>query len=428
MPTNEPAHNVIPTREARRMRITPGGIALICLLIGFVFRANAGGMQLEKQIIKYIASDAFSTFQADQQCHEQTDYRVYLIDNFEQSFDIVPEVRTSHGEMLVRLLRAGRNDIDIRVLNTSLSKGLAIVINELIDGGCADAVVSSTPGSNYTYDQISTLFLNPVQIKPENILFYRSELKQILRSIAFHGFPSVEWLENVDVNAVKLRNDARKFAFIEAVGRFNIPVILPYGNADARYKGHIKSVNLLSLAANAKVYSALGQEGDRVAGYPYSPLSTGDEPAVYGVVECPHPEDPFKACLDINNDGYQDYTFFRRGKIAFHDAEGELSFAPPVLPQHQFAALMGQIEKSGICRIEDEMVLTADQFKEASSICPDYFNVSSLKSYVWLNASGHAPFYSFDAQCWKRGKISGTSVIPPQKIKELLPPKMGKGT
>lgn len=60
---------------------------------------------------------------------------------------------------------------------------------------------------------------------------------KLLRDIATHGFPSVAWLQNVDVNSVKLRNDARKFVLIEALGRFNVPVILPYGNRDARYKG-----------------------------------------------------------------------------------------------------------------------------------------------------------------------------------------------
>jgi hypothetical protein len=98
--------------------------------------------------------------------------------------------------------------------------------------------------------------------------------------------PSAEWLEKIDVNLAKLRNDALKFLYIEALGRFNVPVILPYGNPDTLYKGQIKTVNLLSLASNACVYSALDQEGDRVEGFPYSPLSSGDERAVYNIVEC----------------------------------------------------------------------------------------------------------------------------------------------
>ena len=62
--------------------------------------------------------------------------RVYLIDNFEQDLYLVPEVRTSHGDMLLRLLQAGRDDIQVRILNTSLSKRLALVIQDLLEGVC----------------------------------------------------------------------------------------------------------------------------------------------------------------------------------------------------------------------------------------------------------------------------------------------------
>ncbi|MGD9251471.1 MAG: hypothetical protein PVG19_09625 [Desulfobacterales bacterium] len=129
------------------------------------------------------------------------------------------------------------------------------------------------------------------------------------REIATHEFPSIARLQNVDVNSVKLRNDDRKFVLIEALGRFNVPVILPYGNRDARYEGQVRSVNLLSLAAIARTYSALDQNGRGVPGFHYSPLSSGDETAVYDIVECPHPDDPFEAVLDINADGRRDYAF-----------------------------------------------------------------------------------------------------------------------
>ena len=49
---------------------------------------------------------------------------------------------------------------------------------------------------------------------------------------------------------------------MEAIGELGIPIILPYGNMDARYKEQIRSVNLLSLASNARVYSGVDQQGN----------------------------------------------------------------------------------------------------------------------------------------------------------------------
>lgn len=397
---------------------------LIFLLIASVSFADVGSYQIEKKIREYTASDEFRSFSADQRCHDKSKYRVYLIDNFDQGFHLVPEVLTAHGEMLVRILQTGRDDIELSILNTSLSKGLAQVINDLVEGACVDAVVSSIPGSNYTYDQISSLFIDQRSITSENILYHSSALRKLLRGIAFHGFPSVEWLKKIDVNSVKLRNDARKFAFIEALGRFNVPVILPYGNSDARHKGRIRSVNLLSLASNARVYSALDQRGERVQGFPYSPLSSGDEPAVYNIVECPHPEDPFKAVLDINEDEYEDYTFFRTGKIAYRNDSGTLDFAPPVLKQEKFAKWLEQIKADPVSGFDKEIVLTAAQYRELLDLFPKGFDRDTTKSYVWLNSPEHGRVYTFDPICWTRGKISGTSVIPPHKLKELLPPKV----
>jgi hypothetical protein len=325
--------------------------------------------------------------------------------------------------MLLKLLKTGREDISVDVLNTSLCKGLAQVINDIIDGACVDAVVSSIPGSNYTYEQITSLFYEKVPMNPKNIVFYRSALRSLLRNIAFNGFPSVDWLEGIDVNSVKLRNDARMFVFIEALGTFNVPVILPYGNLDSTYKGNIKSINLLSLASNAKVYSALDQEGKRVDGYPYSPLGSGDETAVYDILECPDPEDPYKANLDINNDGYQDYAYIRTGKIAYHDEQGNLSFAPPLLSKKEFSKLMMQLENSSTCLIDKEVLLTARQYKKLKDICPEAHHLNVTKSYVWLNSPKHGKIYVFDSHCWSRGKLRGTSLIPPNKLRELLPPK-----
>jgi hypothetical protein len=390
--------------------------------------AETGAVQIEKEIQNYIASDAFQKVQVDARCHAKPKYRVYLIDNFEQSFHLVPEVLTSHGEMLVKLLRTGREDIDVTILDTALGKGLALVIQDLVRGACVDAVVSSIPGSNYTYNQISSLLPHQAPIGPENILYHRRALRTLLRDIAFRGFPSVNWLKNIDVNSVKLRNDARKYVFIEALGRFNVPVILPYGNSDARHKGHIKSVNLLSLAPNARVYSALDQTGNRVPGYPYSPLSSGDEPAFYPILECPHPEDPFKAGLDINDDGYQDYTFYRTGKIPYRNDFGELALAPPVTPQNEFAAWLAQVKSDPDCRIDQEVVLTAAQYRKLQSVCPAAFGDAMSKPYIWLNSKEHGSAYDFEPECRNRGIIGGTSVIPPNKLKELLPPKPASGS
>ena len=401
------------------------GIIALFISLG-VYRlalAEPLGRLGEKTITQYIASEAFTNFSADRRCHDQSTYRVYLIDNFEQRIELVPEVLTSHGEMLVRLLQADREDIEIRVLNTSLSRGLAEVIHDLRQGTCVDAVVSSIPGSNYTYNQISSLFGYRVNIAPENILYHRSALGTLLHNIAVSGFPSVEWLQTVDVNAAKLRHDARKFVFIEALGRFGVPVILPYGNRDVRHNGQIKMVNLLSLAANALAYSALDQKGERVDGYPYSPLSAGDETAIYNIVECPHPSNPFKAVLDINADGYQDYAFFRAGEIAYRNAGGELAFAPPVTRQEVFVQWLNLLDEQPPCRIDTQIVLTAEQYHTLRELCPEVFPNDASHPYVWLNAPEKGRVLEFAPACWARGTIGGTSVIPPNKLRELLPPK-----
>lgn len=392
----------------------------ILLLAGIAWPARRG-IPIEREVIRYIGSDAFRSFHVDRRCHKATTYRVYLIDNFEQDFHLVPEVLTSHGELLLKLLRTGREDIEVSILNTALSKGLAQIVKSLADGDCIDAVVSSIPGSNYTYDQVSSLLPDHHPLGPENILYHRRALRMLLQRIATEGFPSVEWLENIDVNPVKLKNDARKFLYIEALGQFNVPVILPYGNSDTNYGGKAKSVNLLSLASNAKVYSALGDDGERLKGFPYSPLSSGDERAVYPIVECPHPTDPFKAVLDINNDGHHDYTFFRVGRIAFRNDEGQLAFAPPLTRQDDFADRVAAIKTLADCHIDEEIVVTSAQYRELKSVCPKTFVDEATKPYIWLNAQGPGRISEFEPECWERGTISGTSLIPPNKLKELLP-------
>lgn len=385
--------------------------------------ASIRGVQIEKKILEFILSDEFFTLQRDRRCHDEKKYSVYLIDNFGQEIDIIPEINTSHGEMVQKLLLSGRDDINVIVLNTALSKGLAQVINALKNGACVDAVISSTPGSNYTYDQISSLFFNQEQLDRDNILEYKVKLEKLIRQIAISGFPSVAWLDQIDLNSIKLRNDALKYIFIEALGKVKVPVILPYGNIDTTHKDEIKNINLLSLANNAKVYSALDQNGMRIKGFPYSPLSSGDERSVYEIIECPHPEDPFKAVIDINSDGHPDYTIVRKHKIAYHDKHGNLLYAPPVLSTKEFKELSAKIDNNRYYRIEKEVVLTATQLSILKKNYPGRFQFSSTKPYIWLNSRRYGPFYNFEAQCWKRGKIMGTSVIPPNKVKEFLPPK-----
>jgi hypothetical protein len=376
---------------------------------------------VEKRILKVLATEHLNAIQRDRHCDRKDRYVVCLIDNFVQPVRIVREVSTSHGEMVLRLLQSGREDIEVRVLNTSLSRGLALIIADVLQGHCVDAVISSTPGSNYTYAQTSSLLLEPTRLGPDNILAYRDSLLGLLKDIAFNGFPSVEWYVQVDVNATKLRNDARKLTFIEALGQFDIPVFLPYGNSDSVYKGQARSINILSLASNVKAFSALDEDGQRIPGFPYSPLSTGDRRAVFEIIECPDPANPSRARLDINDDGFFDYTFTKDDFIAYQDSQGRQRFAPPPLSSDAFESLLGRIAASGDCRIDRQMVLTGIQYRQLAERCSLLQEMKWLKSYVWLNSSRYGPFFSFDARCWQRGRISGTSLIPPAMVKKWLP-------
>jgi hypothetical protein len=130
-----------------------------------------------------------------------------------------------------------------------------------------------------------------------------------------------------------------------------------------------------------------------------------------------------RALLDVNNDGYPEYTFARSGKIAYRDADGMIAFAPPVMSEHEFERLLTQEVSDSSCRIGKEIVLTASQFKKVKRLCPKIAGHAPSKSYVWLNAPRHGRIYEFEACCWQRGTIRGTSVIPPNKLRELLPSK-----
>lgn len=390
------------------------------VLCGYAVAAERS-VPIEKKILSLISSNQFESLKTDKKCTGKTEYQVCLIDNFTQDITTIPEVRSSHGEMVKKMLQSGRDDINIVTFNTGLGTGLAMIIDELLNGGCVDAVVSSAPGSNYTYDQVSTVLSTDQKLGPENILQFRERLRQRLYDIAFKGFPSVEWLEQLDVNSIKLKNDAVKYVFLEALGELNIPVILPYGNPDTKYKGMVKAVNLLSLANNAKVYSALSTNGDRIHDFPYSPLISGEEQAEYDIMECPHPEDPLKAQIDINNDGFYDYVFLRSGRIPYHDKSGKLDFAPPVISNEKFEEIL---TKNSVDWFQDkEYVLTKEMFAFLNTKSPEVWNFTPGKPYIWINSKRYGTCFEFQAQCRKRGKICGTSVIPPNKVKELLPPK-----
>lgn len=328
---------------------------LVCALAPGTGQGAEETVNIEKEALDYIQSREFRLYAGDRQCRYRSRYKIFLVDNFEITFPLIPELTTTHGELLVRLLKSGRDDIEAVTLNTTLTRGLAAVIRHLRDGGCADAVISSVPGSNYTYDQIRTLLPDISGLNPDTRITHREALKRLLQEIAFKGFPSVEWVSRADINLTKLREDALKLVFIQALGDFGVRVLLPYGNPDTLHRGDPRSVNLLSLADNSLVYTGLNREGERVRGFPYSPLSSGDETAVYRLKQCPDPEDPSRALLDINEDGIFDY-----------------GFTPLDEPEN------GESSDAGTG--------ARDQ-----------------------------------AGCKIRGILRGTSVIPPLKVKELLP-------
>ena len=65
---------------------------LIMMSISLVPSADARSTRIERKILKSIASHQFRQFQADQRCRAEHTYRVYVIDNFQEFFYIVPEV------------------------------------------------------------------------------------------------------------------------------------------------------------------------------------------------------------------------------------------------------------------------------------------------------------------------------------------------
>lgn len=375
---------------------------------------------MEKKMLKYIASDRFHKALTVRTCRYDKKFVVYLIDNFDQPIQLTPEVTTTHGELLRRILRSGRDDIVIKPLNTSLTRGLAMVINDLREGKCADAVISSTPGSNYTYRQIESLFPGHPGITPQTILSFRKKLLHLLSRIAFSGFPSAKWLAQTKVHTPKLMNDSRKVVFASALGKLGIPLLIPYGNKDSAYLSEDRTVNILSIVSTVRAYSALDQLGRRMPGFPYSPLSQGDEQAVYHITEMPDPGDPSQAHLDVNNDGHADFTFKREGKIAFRNQKGVIAFSPPLVSPSRFEMLKTRLRSGAKPRIKEEMVLTAAQYRQLHTLGAMWHDPPPNGGYIWLNAPHcDTPFF-FNAVPWIRGLLRGTSLIPPNKVKELL--------
>jgi hypothetical protein len=379
---------------------------------------------IERKMIEYLQSKEAENTNFQQKCENNGKYKVYLIDNFDQKLGLVPEFVLTHGEVVQAMLLSGRSDIDVDVYNTSLGRGLAGVFQEIVDGGCADAVVSSIPGSNYTYRQVSSILARGVELDSGNILDYRQDLLDILMKIAVSGFPSVEWLQNVQVNPIKLREDAKKLFFIEALGELNVPVFLPYGNVDSFHQGEPRIVNLLSLSANARVFSGVDKGGKRLPGFPDSPLSSGDALASYTMTECPDYYDVKVTHLDIDSDGHTDFTFERLGEIPYFGEQGVVLHSPSLLNEERFAAVLNQVQSGQKTAISEEMVLTRGQYIQLLEQCGECKSLKpphERKEIVWLNSprnGGRAHWFS--PQCESRGNIRGTSLIPPVKAKESL--------
>ena len=376
---------------------------------------------IENRVLRLISNQTSPHITIEERCDHEDKYIVYLIDNFTQTINLLPEIETSHGELLHKMLISGRKNIDVKVLNTPLSDGLAHVLKDLMKGKCVNAIISSTPGSNYTYGQIKSLLGENSVINSSNILLYRNELKQLLEEIAFKGFPSFEWLKNIDANPIKLKSDARVLAFIEALDRYEVPVYLPYGNADSKYRGQIRSINILSVSNNAYVYSALNQYGERLKEFPYSPLSTGDELASFELIECTHPTDPFRAMLDVNEDGYYDYSYQKfSSNIDLFEKYQSLS-VHILISGVTFQILKENLTENQSCRPREVVQLTKNQLWELSKSCIDITGMAGETLYAKLAVEKRKEPQFFSVNCWSRGRISGTSLIPPNKVKEYLP-------
>lgn len=350
-------------------------------------------------------------------------YHVYLIDNFDQQVELVSELDVSHGDLVRAFLVSGREDIRVTSFNMSLGRGLARAILDAANGECIDGVVSAVPGSNYSYDQVATILGGDVDLDEKNILDHKEHLRNRLLSITHNGFPSLKWLLQLDANPIKLREDARKIALIEILDSMGIGVYLPYGNRDKLHRGKVRSVNLLGIARGVRIYSGLDAKGERILDFPYSPLSSGSAKSRFILKECPDATDGLTAHLDINEDGYYDFTYKRNDMVAYVDDLQQFVYAPPPLGGRLLDKMIedentyrGVLERAG------GVVLSFKQYRRLT--LSDLFDLPTPlvidKQFVWLNSERYGPIFSFDPECRVRGTVEGSSFIPPLKIKELL--------
>ena len=404
----------------------------IFLLFGILFPIFFGSLACaavsifhEREVLLKLRQFENKELIVDGRCNKSDKYIVYVIDNFEQPVAITNGLTVSHGELIRTLLLTGRDDLEVLSLNTSLTKGLISVLTDLMDGGCADGVVSSIPGSNYTYSQISSFITGDVKIGAANILLYRKLLFDLLERIAVNGFPSVSWLQKLDANPIKLKEDAKKAVLIHYLGKYGIPVFLPYGNSDSQYHGESRRVNLLSLPGNARIYSGVDSKGNLLPGFPRSPLSTGDALAIYPITECPDYKDIRFYNVDVNNDGLKEFSYEKKDLIPFWNKKAELSFSPSLASDEDIRNLLEYVSKTGHLP-DKQIVVKKTQYQYLREVCKSC-NLEELpdgKPLVWLNSPQYGMIFSFTPQCNKQGVISGTSLIPPIKMKEFLPPKI----
>ena len=401
---------------------------LLVTVIHFVLCPGiwARDLPLEKSVFQQLHKATAASGGINGRCDVPGKYIVYLIDNFDQNISVVPSLEISHGELMYAMLVSGRDDIVVKTLNTTLNNGLATVLSELLNGGCADGVISSIPGSNYSYRQVNSFLRDDIVLDDGNILEHRADLLELMLSIALHGFPSLEWLMRADVNPIKLREDARKIFFIEKLGEMGISVLLPYGNVDGHHRGHERNINLLGLSRYSLIYSAKGYEGKPLPGFPYSPLSSGLEIAQYQVVECPDYRDAHRVVVDVNDDGYSDFVYLRDGAIPYYGEDGSLSHSPPLVTELEFREILNEAAENSHGISTREVVLTLAQYEQLILSYPqgaEGIMVEEVKDFIWFNSSKHGRTISFHSQCEQKGEIIGTSLIPPMKIKELLPRK-----
>ena len=108
------------------------------------------------------------------------------------------------------------------------------------------------------------------------------------------------------------------------------------------------------------------------------------------------------------------------GKYKEFITKGVLAFSPPLLSETEYKHLKDKIQNNSTCKINDSVVLTAVQYRELMRLGFDSCHLTLEKEYIWLNSPYQKMPFQFNAVPWIRGLITGTSLIPPSKVKELL--------